>query len=96
MLLNLLVRVLLLLAGLVFGASLAAVAAAMFTLWGLRAAWASLTGRPVTPFIMRMRPFGAFDQMVRRTPAASRTPRADSISGRMADVTDVEPKPPVR
>ena len=96
MLLNLLVRVLLLLAGLVFGASLAAAAAVMFTAWGLRAAWNTLTGRPVTPFIVRTRPFGAFGQMVRRTPATSRTPRADSVSGRMADVTDVEPKPPVR
>ena len=96
MLLNLFLRVLLLLAGLIFGASVAAVAAAMFTLWALRAAWATLTGRPVTPFIVRMRPFGAFDQMVRRTPADSRTPRADSVSGRMADVSDVEPKPPVR
>lgn len=100
MLIDLLLRVLLLLAGLVLGASIAVVAAAMFVLWGARAAWSMLTGRPVTPFIVRLRPFGAFDRMARRAPpqpaAASRTPRADAVSGRLAEVTDVEAKRPVR
>jgi hypothetical protein len=93
---NLLLRVLMLLAGLVLAASLATVGLAMFALWGARAAWARLTGRPVTPFIVRMRPFGAFGDMMARAPQGSRTPRSDAAGARIGDVTDVEPKPPVR
>ncbi|HWI82009.1 hypothetical protein [Ramlibacter sp.] len=91
---NLLLRAVLVLAGLVFAASLALVVALMFALWGLRAAWARLTGRPIAPFVVRMHPFGAFDDMVRRNAPASRTPRADAVApGRpIADVTDVEAK----
>jgi hypothetical protein len=93
---NLLLRVVLVLAGLVFAASVALVGALVFALWGVRAAWARLAGRPVTPFIVRMHPFGAFGDVVRRSSRGSRTPRADSIRGRLGDVTDVEEKPPVR
>jgi hypothetical protein len=95
---NLLLRVLMVLAGLVFAASLAAVGLTMFALWGVRAAWARLTGQAAVPFVLRMRPFGGFEHMMRRTqPSASRTPRADAVVGaRLADVTDVEPKRPVR
>ena len=96
MLINLLLRVLLVLAGLVLAASVTVVAGAMFALWGARTAWARLTGRTATPFIVRMRPFGAFADMMARAPQASRTPRADGLGARLQDVTDVEPKRPVR
>jgi hypothetical protein len=96
---NLLLRVVLVLAGLVFAASLAAAGAVMLALWGARAAWARLTGRPVAPFVVRMRPSGAFSAfggMMARAPHGSRTPRADALGARTADVSDVEPKRPVR
>jgi hypothetical protein len=43
---NLLVRLVLLIAGLVFAASLAIVAVLLLALWSLRALWCKLTGRP--------------------------------------------------
>lgn len=102
MLPNLLLRVLVILAGLVLTAGVAAAALVMFALWGVRAAWGRLTGRPVAPFIAGLRPFGAFAQAMSRGTApapassASRTPRADALGARDADVTDVEPKRPAR
>lgn len=98
-LLNFLLRALLLAAGVVFALSLAAVALLLLAVWGVRAAWCKLTGRPVMPFAMRMGPGQAFEEMMRRAQRQaepSRTPRADSAAGpargRLADVTDVEPK----
>jgi hypothetical protein len=85
-------RLFLLAAGLVFAASLAVVFAVVLALWLLRAGWARLTGRPVTPFVMRMHPRNGF-AMYRRAGEGSRTPRADAAPmGRINDVTDVEPK----
>ena len=94
-------RLLLIAAGLVFAVSAAAAGVLMLAIWGLRAGWARLTGRPVVPFIVRLDPRGGFEQMVRRARAASgsRTPRADAApAGRreIGDVTDVEPRPPRR
>ncbi|MEJ8835995.1 hypothetical protein [Ramlibacter sp. AN1133] len=94
---GLLVRIVILGAGLVAAASIAVVLTVLLAFWLLRAAWARLTGRPVTPFVMRMGPRGAFEEMMRRAPArpASRTPRSDAAAGpraRLADVTDVDPK----
>lgn len=96
-LLNLLIRLLLLAAGLVFALCLAFVFVAVLGLWGLRAAWCKLTGRPVMPFVMRMNPMSGFEEMMRRAPQpeASRTPRADAAAGGrrpIGDVTDVQPK----
>jgi hypothetical protein len=96
---NLLLRVLMVLAGLFVAASVAAVGLTVFALWGVRSAWARLTGQPVSPFVVRMRPFAGFDAAMRRPQPASRTPRADAAvvpGARLADVTDVEPKRPVR
>lgn len=51
------VRIFLLLAGAVFFVSLLAVASLLALLWGARALWAKLTGRPVNPWVMpAMRP----------------------------------------
>ena len=52
-LLNFLVRVFLLAAGLVFVLSLALTFAVMLGLWSLRVLWGRLTGKPVAPFAMR-------------------------------------------
>ena len=93
-LLSFLIRLFLVAAGLLFAASLAVAAVLMVTVWGVRAAWAKLTGRPVMPFVVRINPRGGFERMYRRAKEASRTPRADSVQpGRkMGDVTDVDPK----
>lgn len=97
LILNFLLRVLLVAAGLVFAASLLVVFLLLLALWSLRALWARLTGRPVTPFVMRMGPRAAFEEAMRRAQAQapSRTPRADAAAGprpHLADITDVEPK----
>ena len=92
---NLLFRIVLVLAGLVVGASALVVFVLLLAWWGARAGWAKLTGRPVTPFVARMHRFG-LDEMMRRG-QASRTPRADSVvqrRPRRADVTDVQARPP--
>ena len=92
---NLLLRVFLVLAGLVVGASAVVVFALLLAFSAARAGWARLTGRPATPFVGRS-PFGGFGAMMRRAPA-SRTPRADSViqrGPRAGDVTDVEARPP--
>ena len=94
----LLLRVVLVAAGLVAAAAIALVFTFLLALWLLRAAWGALTGRPAQPFAMRFGPRQAFEEMMRRAPPArhaSRTPRADAVAGRrgrLAEVTDVEPK----
>lgn len=98
--LSFLLRVFLLAGGLLFAASLAVAFVLMAALWGARAVWAKLTGRPMMPFMMRMDPRAGFDRMYRRAaPAqsrASRTPRADAVQrgARPGDITDVEARSP--
>jgi hypothetical protein len=94
--LSFLLRVFLVAGGLLFAASLAVAVVLMAGVWGVRSAWAKLTGRPVMPFIMRIDPRAGFDRMYRRPPQASRTPRADAVQpqGKIGDVTDVEPRTP--
>jgi len=94
---SLVLRLIVLVAGLLAAAAIAFAVSLLLVFWLLRAAWGVLTGRPVAPFVMRMGPRHAFEEMMRRAPArdASRTPRADAAAGprgRLADVTDVEPK----
>jgi flagellar biosynthesis protein FlhB len=97
-LMNLILRIVLLVAGLVFAASLAVAFVLLLVGWTLRAGWAKLTGRPVTPFIVRMDPRSGFERMYRRAGPGSRTPRADSVqpAREIPDVTDVEPRMPQR
>jgi hypothetical protein len=90
---NLLLRLLLLIAGLVFTASLAIVAVLLLALWSLRAVWCKLTGQPVNPFVVHMSPSAGFGNIFR--PRSAPTTDADPAkSKRIAtdDVTDVEPK----
>ena len=51
-----LIRAVLVVAGLVIFLSLLAAVLVLALAWGLRAAWARLTGRPVTPWTMRVDP----------------------------------------
>jgi hypothetical protein len=86
-----LLRLLLVVAGLIFALSLLFVMIVLMALWGLRALWGKLMGRPVNPFVMRMNPRAGFDQVFRQadrhSPAAGKPPRRV-----IEDVTDVEPK----
>jgi branched-subunit amino acid ABC-type transport system permease component len=87
-----------LLLALLFALLFASVFLLLLGVWSARALWARLTGRPATPFGVHMASSRAFAQMVRRARAgpASRTARApaSAVPGRVADVTDVEPRFP--
>jgi len=89
-------RFFLLAAGLLFAASLGLAAMLMLALWGVRAVWAKLTGRPATPFIVRIDPRGGFERMYQRAGQGRRTQGANVVRpGRgPADVSDVEPRTP--
>jgi hypothetical protein len=95
-LMNFVLRLFLLAAGLLFAASLAAALVLMLALWSLRAGWARLTGRPVVPFIIRIDLRGGFERMYRRAGkgGAPRPPDGVALRPQLADVTDVEPRPP--
>ncbi|WP_337295210.1 hypothetical protein [Variovorax sp. CCNWLW225] len=56
---NFIFRVILLLLGLVFAASLAAAVTLLAAVWGVRYAWGRITGKPVTPWMASMG--GRFD-----------------------------------
>lgn len=77
--LRFLLRLMLVAAGLVFAASLAITVGVLLAAWWARATWARLTGRPISPFIVRVHPADAFRSTCRPRRA-------------VADVTDVEPK----
>ena len=78
-------------AGVVFFLSLLAAAAVLALVWGVRALWARLTGRPVMPWAMRMSPRQGWSTVYRSTArwTAQRPepPRRDDH-----DVTDVVPR----
>ena len=90
------VRVILVAMGLVFAASLVCVLLALATLWGLRALWAKLTGRPVTPWVMRVDPGAgwnrAFKAADRWRPQPASGPGRSTADREIADVTDVQIK----
>lgn len=90
-LINFLIRLVVLAAGLVVAASLLVVLVLFAAIWGLGYLWARLTGRPVTPFVMRVDPRAGFGRMHRQAaePGPARREGRD-----LADVTDVEVKPP--
>jgi hypothetical protein len=84
-------RLLFVVAGLIFALSLLVVMIVLLAVWGLRALWGKLTGRPVNPFVMRMNPRAGFDQVFRQADRSSPVP--DKPPRRVVeDVTDVEPK----
>ena len=78
-----LLRLLLALAGLVFLASLLAVALLLLLVWGLRALWARLRGRPVQPLVLTVLRRAQWERFYR--PGAAASPAEDVI--------DVEARP---
>jgi len=103
---NFIFRVILLLLGLVFAASLAVAVMLLAAVWGVRYAWGRLTGKPVTPWVMRFNPRSGFDKFRHAAPPAEPTAadvanaraRGESVErpvrirGSAGDVTDVAPK----
>jgi hypothetical protein len=91
-------RLVLLAAGAVFVLSLLLAAALFMLLWGLRALWSRLTGRPLTPFVMRVDPRAGLGHLFRPRQRAPLDPAQASMARgpgtRAADVEDVEPKLP--
>ncbi|HWT19279.1 MAG TPA: hypothetical protein VN280_10225 [Variovorax sp.] len=63
---NFIFRVILLLLGLVFAASLAVAVMLLAAVWGVRYAWGRITGKPVTPWMAsmggRFNPRSGFDR----------------------------------
>jgi hypothetical protein len=86
-----LLRFLLVIAGLIFAASLIVMMLVLLVVWSLRALWLKLTGRPVLPFEMRMNPRAGFDQVFRQGHRSASEPAKPSRRV-PDDVTDVEPK----
>lgn len=100
-----LVRAVLLAAGLVMFLSLLAAALVLALLWGARALWARLTGRPITPWTMRVDPRTGWRTVYRsqtRWTAArtGATPEPEKPGARMHvlpgadEVIDVQPRAP--
>ncbi|MFL9669668.1 hypothetical protein WIX39_022175 [Variovorax sp. AB1(2024)] len=103
---NFIFRVILLLLGLVFAASLAVAVMLLAAVWGVRYAWGRLTGKPVSPWVMRFNPRSGFDKF--RNAAQPAEPSAADVAnarargesverpvrirGSASDVTDVSPK----
>ncbi|MNT51390.1 hypothetical protein D3C72_1883540 [compost metagenome] len=104
---NFILRVILLLLGLVFAASLAVAALLLAAVWGVRYAWGRLTGKPVTPWVMRFNPRSGFDRFRHAAQQPSEPTAADVVSARARgesvrspvvlgpadDVTDVRARP---
>ena len=87
---NFLLRLIFVIAGLIFAASLMVVMFVLLLAWGIRAIWCKLTGQPLVPFAMRMNPRAGFEQVFRRADRGAvdaKPPRR-----KLDDVTDVEPK----
>lgn len=99
-LLGFVVRVGLLLAGLVFFASLLAAGLLVLLVWLVRALWAKLTGQPVRPWTFQINRQAAWQRFYRQGPghpgqAASADNVVDAEVMDVTDVTvvtDVEPK----
>ena len=94
--LNFLLRLVLLAAGLVFAASMVLAVVLIAVVWSLRYAWARLTGRPVAPFVMHINPRAGFGRVYRPGPGgmAARAEPGRAQERELGDVTDVVPKEP--
>lgn len=100
------VRIFLLIAATVFFLSLLAAASLLALVWGARALWAKLTGRPVTPWVMGVSPGAAWSTVYRSrstwTAAGAAPPAAESAADSLRhrggilrgndDVVDVQPR----
>ena len=90
------VRVAMLVAGLIFLASVLAMALILLGVWLLRALWAKLTGQPVNPWTFQVDRQGMWNRFYHapgqgqgsgKSPAQTAAPWRDD-----SDVIDVEPK----
>ena len=80
-----LIRAVVVVAGLVIFLSLLAAVLVLALVWGLRALWARLTGRPVMPWTLRVDPRTGWSTVYRSTErwsAARPAPAADTPSRR--------------
>jgi hypothetical protein len=87
---NFLLRFLLVIAGLIFAASLIALMLVLMIAWSVRALWFKLTGRSVSPFVMPLDPRVGFEQVLRQ--GRNRHSETNQPRRKLDDVTDVEPK----
>ncbi|MBS0466992.1 MAG: hypothetical protein JSR14_07230 [Proteobacteria bacterium] len=80
--------------GAVLFLSLLAAALVLAGIWLLRALWARLTGRPVTPWVMRMDPRTGWSTVYRSTArwTAQRSDQQRRADAPAPDVTDVVPR----
>ena len=107
---NFILRFILFCLGLVFAASLAVAVLLLAAVWGLRYGWARLTGKPVTPWVMRFDPRSGFERFRAAQQPAEPT-AADVVSARargetarspvaalgdVGEVTDVRARPATR
>lgn len=100
------VRIFLLIAATVFFLSLLAAASLLALVWGARALWAKLTGKPVTPWVMGVSPGAAWSTVYRSrtvwTGQGAAAPAADSAADSLRhrggilrgneEVVDVQPR----
>ena len=103
---NFLLRAALLSMGLLFAVSLALAVLLLVALWLARAAWARLTGQPVTPWVMRFDPRAGFERYRAAAERSTGPSAADMANARArgesarspvapgaSDVTDVHARP---
>ncbi len=94
--LGLIVRIGLVVAGLVFFVSLLAAAVLVLAAWLVRALWAKLTGKPVSPWTFKVNRQAAMERFYRRSGATRSAPASDDVVDAdvrdVTVVTDVEPK----
>ena len=96
-------RIFLLVAATVFFLCLLAAASLLALVWGARALWAKLTGRPVAPWVMGVNPGAAWSSVYRSRaawPASGAAAQAEEEAPRHrggilrsnAEVVDVQPR----
>lgn len=85
-------RIGLILAGLVFAATMMVLAGMLLALWLLRAMWAKLTGRPVAAWDFQLHRQTGWQRFHRKQPSAGEPARDPSPGSHHQDVTDVEIK----
>lgn len=92
-------RVLLLLAGLVFVTSLLVAAVLLLVVWLLGALWARLTGQPVRPWTFQVNRQAMWNRFYRTPERGRAAPRDESnvIDAEIKEITEIkEIKPPGR
>jgi hypothetical protein len=86
---GLVLRVVLLFAGVIFFVGLLFAACVLLAIWLVRALWARLTGRPVTPWTFQVNRQAMWNRFYR---APGSQPGSQAQRRNDSDVIDVEPK----